>query len=41
LRTRARDAGAVAAFDAALARFPTGDVAEWAIKAKEKVITEA
>jgi hypothetical protein len=38
LRSRARDAGAVAALDAALARFPTGEVAECANKAKEKVI---
>jgi hypothetical protein len=37
LRSRARGAGAVAALDAALARFPTGDVATQAKTAKEKV----
>jgi CBS domain-containing protein len=37
LRSRARAAGAVAALDAALARFPTGNVADCANKAKEKV----
>jgi hypothetical protein len=37
LRSRAQDAGAVAALDAALARFPNGDVATQATAAKEKV----
>jgi hypothetical protein len=40
LRSRARAAGAVAALDAALARFPTGDVATQAKEAKETVTPE-
>jgi hypothetical protein len=37
LRSRAQSAGGVAALDAALARFPTGEVATEAKAAKKKV----